>query len=171
MGVLSPSLSSHWVRLVIPVPGALARPLVESLRHDAVAAEHGIARYVPDPPGGLTGFDGSACLALQKVRDADIATRWSWASSPGAPSDPLPADPDWAGGSLYHDLREKPVKAPGEAVWRVIEGIGGEHGWYSWPLAWAVRGCLDRAAGGAELRRGHAIRTICGQATRSTSGG
>ena len=22
----------------------------------------------------------------------------------------------------------------------MIEGIGGEHGWYSWPLAWRVRG-------------------------------
>jgi uncharacterized protein YbjT (DUF2867 family) len=154
VGVLSPSLSSHWVGLVTPVPGALARPLVESLRHDAVAAEHDIAGYVPDPPGGLTGFDDSVRLALQKIREADIATRWSSASLPGAPSDPLPTDPDWAGGSLYHDLREQQVTAPGEAVWRIIEGIGGEHGWYSWPLAWKVRGWLDRAAGGAGLRRG-----------------
>lgn len=93
-------LSSHWVGLVTPVPGALARPLVESPRHDAVAAEHDIAGYVPDPPGGLTGFDDFVRLALQKVRHADIATRWSSASLPGAPSDPLPTDPDWAGGSL-----------------------------------------------------------------------
>jgi hypothetical protein len=154
VGVLSPSLSSHWVGLVTPVPGALARPLVESLRHDAVAAEQDIAGYVPDPPGGLTGFDDSVRLALQKIRKADIATRWSSASLPGAPSDPLPTDPDWAGGSLYHDLREQQVTAPGEAVWRIIKGIGGEHGWYSWPLAWKVRGWLDRAAGGAGLRRG-----------------
>ena len=111
VGVLTPSLSSHWVGLVTPVPGALARPLVESLRHDAVAAEHDIARYVPDPPGGLTGFEESVRLALHKIRDTDVATRWSSAAVPGAPSDPLPTDPDWAGGSLYHDLREQPVDA------------------------------------------------------------
>jgi uncharacterized protein YbjT (DUF2867 family) len=154
VGVLTPSLSSHWVGLVTPVPGALARPLVESLRHDAVAAEHDIARYVPDPPGGLTGFEESVRLALQKIRDTDVATRWSSAAVPGAPSDPLPTDPDWAGGSLYHDLREQQVDASAGALWRIIEGIGGEHGWYSFPLAWSVRGWLDRAAGGVGLRRG-----------------
>ena len=41
-----------------------------------------------------------------------------------------------------------------EALWRVIEGIGGENGWYSFPLAWAVRGWLDRLVGGVGLRRG-----------------
>jgi hypothetical protein len=39
-------------------------------------------------------------------------------------------------------------------VWRVVEGIGGENGWYSFPLAWTVRGWLDRLAGGVGLRRG-----------------
>ena len=33
-------------------------------------------------------------------------------------------------------------------------GIGGEHGWYSLPLAWAVRGQIDRLVGGVGLRRG-----------------
>jgi hypothetical protein len=36
----------------------------------------------------------------------------------------------------------------------VIEGIGGENGWYSWPLAWSVRGWLDRLIGGVGLTRG-----------------
>jgi uncharacterized protein YbjT (DUF2867 family) len=154
VGVLTPWLSSHWVGLVTPVPGALARPLVESLRHDAVAAEHDIARYVPDPPGGLTGFDDAVRLALQRIREADVATRWTSASLPGAPSDPLPTDPVWAGGSLYQDVREKPTQAPPAALWQILEGIGGQHGWYSWPLAWQARGWLDRASGGTGLRRG-----------------
>ena len=36
----------------------------------------------------------------------------------------------------------------------MVEGIGGENGWYSFPLAWAVRGQLDRLVGGVGLRRG-----------------
>src|SRR3984957_1688928 len=40
--VLTPSLSSHWVGLVTPVPSGLARPLVESLRVEVVASEHDI---------------------------------------------------------------------------------------------------------------------------------
>ncbi|MEF3119479.1 SDR family oxidoreductase [Streptomyces chrestomyceticus] len=152
--VLTPGLSSHWVGLVTPVPAGIARPLAESLRHEAVAEEHDIARYVPDPPGGLTGFDRAVELALRRVREARVATRWSSASVPGAPSDPLPTDPDWAGGSLYTDRRARRVDASPEALWDVIEGIGGENGWYSFPLGWALRGWLDRLAGGVGLRRG-----------------
>ncbi|MEU9375086.1 SDR family oxidoreductase [Streptomyces sp. NPDC048255] len=152
--MLTPGLSSHWIGLVTPVPRALARPLAESLRHEVVCAEHDIARYVPDPPGAPIGFDEALALALRRVREADVTTRWSSASLPGAPSDPLPTDPDWAGGSLYTDRRERAVDASPAALWRVVEGIGGENGWYSFPLAWAVRGWLDRLVGGAGIRRG-----------------
>lgn len=152
--VLTPRLSSHWVGLVTPVPGSIARPLVESLRHEVVCSEHDIARYVPDPPEGLIGFDQAVELALTRIRNAQVSTRWSQAVPPGAPSDPLPSDPDWAGGSLYRDLREVEVAAPAEQLWQVVESIGGENGWYSFPLAWAVRGWMDRLVGGVGLRRG-----------------
>ncbi|MFF5174965.1 SDR family oxidoreductase [Micromonospora sp. NPDC000089] len=151
---LTPSLSSHWVGLITPVPNAIARPLVESLIHEAVAHEHDIAEFVPDPPGGLTGFDQAVGLALRKVRDAQVETRWSTASGPDAPAEPLPTDPKWSGGTVYTDVRERAVDAPPAALWRVIEGVGGEHGWYSFPLAWSVRGWLDRLVGGVGLRRG-----------------
>src|SRR4051794_13374437 len=154
--VLSPSLSSHWVGVVTPVPAAIARPLVESLRNTVVCREHDIARWIPDPPEGLLGFDAAVGLALQRVKEAAVETRWSSASVPGAPSDPLPTDPDWAGGSLYVDERVRETAAPPAALWRVVEGIGGDTGWYSFPLAWEVRGLLDRLVGGVGLRRGRA---------------
>jgi uncharacterized protein YbjT (DUF2867 family) len=152
--VLSPWLSSHWVGLVTPVPSSLARPLVESLRSEVVCTEHDIADHVPDPPAGLTGFDRAVELALVRIREANVASRWSSASTAGAPSDPLPTDPDWAGGSLYVDERIQEVDAPAAALWEVVEGIGGQSGWYSFPLAWRVRGALDRLVGGVGLRRG-----------------
>ena len=152
--VLSPRLSSHWVNLVTPVPGRIARPLVESLTTEVVAQEHDIASYVPDPPEGLIGFDESVRLALVKIRAADVETRWADATWPGAPSDPFPTDPEWSGGSLYVDRREATVAAPADRVWRVVSGIGGERGWYSSPFLWRVRGLLDRLVGGVGLRRG-----------------
>ncbi|MFD5782192.1 SDR family oxidoreductase [Streptomyces sp. NPDC126933] len=152
--VLTPGLSSHWIGLVTPVPRSIARPLAESLRHEVVCHERDIARYVPDPPEGPVSFDRAVELALRRIQDARVTTRWSSASVPGAPSDPLPTDPDWAGGSLYSDCRELTVDASRESLWRVIEGIGGVNGWYSFPLAWAVRGWLDRLVGGVGLRRG-----------------
>ena len=154
VGVLTPRLSSLWVSLVTPVPAGLARPLVESLVHEVVCDEKDIVDHVPDPPGGLLPFDDSVRLALQRIQDAEVTTRWSSASVPGAPSDPLPSDPEWAGGSLYRDERRTQVAAPAETVWTVLQTVGGERGWYSWPLAWQIRGLLDRISGGPGLRRG-----------------
>ena len=152
--LLTPRLSSLWVGLVTPVPAGLARPLVESLRNEVVCSEHDIARYVPDPPGGLLTVNDAIALALRHTREGEVSTRWSSAATPGAPSDPLPSDPSWAGGSLYVDARVSVVRASPAALWRVIEGIGGDTGWYSFPAAWAVRGLLDRLGGGVGLRRG-----------------
>ncbi|MET8472657.1 SDR family oxidoreductase [Streptomyces sp. NPDC006422] len=152
--MLSPGLSSHWVGLVTPVPASIARPLTESLRHEVVCQERDIEEWVTFPAGSPVGFDEAVRLALRRVQEAQVATRWSSAALPGAPSDPLPTDPDWAGGSLYTDERERLVDASPDRLWDVVEGIGGEHGWYSFPLAWAVRGWLDRFVGGVGLRRG-----------------
>lgn len=149
--VLTPGLSSHWVNLVTPVPRSIARPLIESLVHEVVCRENDIRELLP---GENVGYDKAVEFALTKIRDADVETRWSGASTPGAPSEPLPTDPDWSGGSVYTDERVRHTHASPERLWEVVEGIGGERGWYSFPLAWAIRGWLDRMAGGVGLRRG-----------------
>jgi hypothetical protein len=152
--VLSPTLSSHWVGFVTPVPAAIAKPLVKSLRNEVVCHENDIADFVDDPVGGRIGFDRAVGLALTRIRDAAVTTRWSQASVLGAPSDPLPTDPDWAGGSLYEDKRESVVTASAADVWRVVESIGGETGYFSMDFAWWIRGVADRMIGGVGLRRG-----------------
>jgi uncharacterized protein YbjT (DUF2867 family) len=149
--VLTPWLSSQWVNVVTPVPKAIAQPLIESLRNSVVARDHDIEDLIPIRP---LGFDDAVEKALDKIVDFDVETRWAGAEWPGAPSDPMPTDPDWAGGSVYRDEREVTVDAPRPSVWRVVEGIGGDRGWYSFPLAWAARGLLDRLVGGVGLRRG-----------------
>jgi uncharacterized protein YbjT (DUF2867 family) len=152
--VLTPWLSAQWVNLVTPVPRSIAVPLIESLVHEVVCHDHDIAGYIPDPEGGLTRYEHAVELALTHTRHAEVPTRWSDASWPGAPSDPLPTDPEWSGGSLYQDIREHRCAADPLTLWNVIEAIGGEHGWHSFPLAWSVRGWIDRLVGGVGLRRG-----------------
>jgi len=149
--VLTPRLSSHWINIVTPVPKAIAQPLVESLRNSVVVHEQDIEELIPFE---LMTFDESVRLALQRIKEADVLTRWSGAAWPGAPSDPMPTDPEWSGGSVYRDERELPVHSDADAVWAAVEGIGGERGWYSFPMAWWLRGVLDRLAGGVGLRRG-----------------
>src|SRR3954451_15121384 len=152
VNVLTPRLSSHWVGVVTPVPNSIARPLVGSLVHEVVVKDEEVKRHVPDPPEGLIGFDRAVELALQRIGDTDVATRWASASTPGAPSDPMPSDPDWAGGSIYVDELTSIVDASATSLWRVIEGIGGEDGWESWGLGGQGRGGAGVAGPGLARR-------------------
>jgi len=64
--LLTPNIASWWVGLVTPIPSGLARPLVESLEHDAVMSEHDIDGVIPPPPGGLTNYRESVRRALEQ---------------------------------------------------------------------------------------------------------
>lgn len=153
--VLTPRLSSHWVSLVTPVPRRLALPLVDSLVNEVVVnPQMSVDKFLAPPAEGLLHFSEAVERALDRVRNQDVVTRWSSASVPGTPSDPLPTDPDWSGGTLYVDLRERRTRATPAALWQVIEGIGGSNGYYSMPFLWELRGLLDRLVGGVGLRRG-----------------
>ncbi|GGI47867.1 uncharacterized protein YbjT (DUF2867 family) [Agromyces flavus] len=152
--VLTPWLAGQWVNLVTPIPRRLAVPIIESLQFDCVMRDHDIDAVIPPPPEGLVGYRRSVRLALEKERLAEVETSWRNAEVAGAPSDPLPSDPNWAGHTVYVDERERRSGAPAAALWAVIEGVGGENGWYSFPLAWAVRGWIDKLFGGVGLRRG-----------------
>ncbi|MGF9661151.1 SDR family oxidoreductase [Arthrobacter crystallopoietes] len=163
--VPAPKLAGWWVALTTPIPHSMAVPLVESLQHDAVAAEHDIDGYIPQPDGGLTGYRKAVELALGKMATGEVETSWTNASQ-APPSDPLPSDPDWAGRTVFVDERTRSTDVAPEQVWRVIEGIGGANGWYSWPAAWAIRGVLDKLVGGAGHNRGrrHGDRLSVGEA-------
>lgn len=152
--VLTPWLASQWVNLVTPIPRSLAVPIIESLLHDAVMKNHDIDEVIPPPTEGLTGYQRALELALVRMRSGEVETSWRNTEVIGAPSDPLPSDPEWAGHTVYTDEREVTVDAPSEELWKVVESIGGDNGWYSLPVAWAARGLLDKLVGGVGLRRG-----------------
>ena len=152
--VLTPRLSSGWVGLVTPVPFQLARRLVDSLKNDVIADNAAIRRLIPDPAEGLTPFKKAVKLALTKVKQSAAETRWSDASVPFAPSDPLPTDPDWAGGTVYTDVRRVESDDSVETVFARVEAIGGENGYSTATWAWQLRGLADRLVGGVGLRRG-----------------
>lgn len=149
--VPAPKLAGMWVALTTPIPLSMSLPLVESLQHDAVAREHDIDDFIPQPDGGLTPYRRAVALALGRERDGQVETTWANA---GADADPLPSDPEWAGHRVYVDERSYSSPAAPDHVWTIIEGIGGQNGWYSLPLAWSVRGWLDKLTGGAGLARG-----------------
>ena len=153
--VLTPGLSSLWIGLVTPVPTALARPLVGSLISEVVAdPAKSIDAVIAPPPEGLTDVATAINLALSKIIDHHVETRWSDATSPTAPWQKAQGDPEWAGETVLRDRREVVTDICAEKIWRQIEGIGGEHGWFGSDFLWWARGVLDRFVGGVGLRRG-----------------
>ena len=153
--VLTPKLSSLWIGFVTPVPTSLARPLVGSLISEVVADPNkSIDKLIPPPPEGLIDVENAINLALTKVSDNEVATRWSDASLPTAPWQKAQSDPDWAGESLYKDTRVRVTDASIKNLWAAIEEIGGETGWYGSDFLWYLRGLMDRMIGGVGLRRG-----------------
>ena len=81
---LTPTIASWWVGLVTPIPSGLARPLVESLEHDAIMHEHDIDAVIPPPPGGLTSYRDAVSEALLQDGTASKGRRrqlWRFSST------------------------------------------------------------------------------------------
>ena len=142
---LTPRLSAYWLNLVTAVPMSIAFPLVEGLRNDVVCRETSVRDLLPRD---LLPFREAVRLALRQEKKAEVASRWTGASSAAA------AEP-WADGSpLLADRREVATSLPPGAVFERVRRVGGENGWYYADTLWALRGALDRLVGGVGMRRG-----------------
>ena len=145
---MTPRLSSWWCGLVTPVPASIARPLIDGLRTPAV-----VTRPVSEPFAFPTlGYDEAVRRALDRDGGVLDTGWWSSLASVGDHASP-PVSLDQAEG-LIREHRRLTVNAPADAVFRVLEGIGGARGWFYATAAWRLRALLDRLVGGIGLRRG-----------------
>ncbi|MFA6956510.1 MAG: SDR family oxidoreductase [Thermoanaerobaculia bacterium] len=142
--VLTPRLSSLWIHLVTPIGHRIARPLAEGLRNRVVCRNDEAEILMPQR---LLTVRESIDAALGKVASAEVETAWSDAG-------PIPGDPDWAGGTVFDDVRSIDLDASPEAVFAAVCRIGGGNGWYAADFLWRLRGAMDRLVGGPGLRRG-----------------
>lgn len=156
--VLTPWLAAQWVNLVTPIPRSLAVPLVQSLQHDCVVLDRSVDELLPPPDAGLTDYPTAVGLALDKISADRVETTWAGSHPLDAPSEPLPSDPDWSGRTVLTDERRVRSAASPEAVFAVIEGIGGDRGYFALSRAWRIRGLADKLVGGVGLGRGRRSR-------------
>ena len=145
----SPTLSASFVDLVTPVPGVVAKPLIESLVHELMCTDDDIESQVPGPPHGRLGYEDSVVEALRSAPPAPSSD-----DAPREPAQPWPTDPPGFGPADLVSEHTLTTRASPSAVWRIVEGIGGRHGWYTVPLVWRARGWVDRALGGVGADRG-----------------
>lgn len=146
--VLTPFLSSLWLGLVTPLYARIGRKLIESIVHPTVVRDPAALTTFAIRPMGI---EEAVRLALASEEKQFAATRWSDAFSSSGEL------PSWGGAhfpSRLVDSRSVNVAAPRAVVFKTIQGIGGETGWYAWNWLWQLRGCLDLLVGGVGMRRG-----------------
>ncbi|GAA2017036.1 SDR family oxidoreductase [Nakamurella flavida] len=144
--LVSTGLAGSVIGRIIPLPAPLVEDLIGSLQNTMVGDTSPIRSVVPDPAGGLTTMADALSRALVRT---DV-NRGEIAGVAGTP-DPLrlaPTDPAWAGVDPRDSHHRRSVAASVDSVWTVLQGMGEKEGYFSWPLAWSVRGWLDRRAGG-----------------------
>ncbi|WP_035040910.1 SDR family oxidoreductase [Desulfovibrio sp. X2] len=149
--VLTPGLSSYWLKLFTPVSMALVRPLVEGMRNECVVRDPAIRAIIPLEP--LSCREAME-RALDKVRQKSVDTCWSDAGGRRPPEWTQCGDPAYAGGRELQCGYKATVEASPEALWDALSRIGGETGWYSGRLLWRLRGLVDQLVAGPGLSRG-----------------
>jgi hypothetical protein len=145
--VLSPGLSGLWLALVTPLYYQVGRRLMEGVRNETVVTDSSAERQFGVHPVGIR----EAIRQALQDEDRQIAgTRWS---------DALPArslEQHWGGvrfGTRFVDSRETRVPRPPADVFRPVQCIGGEHGWYAYDWLWSLRGAVDKMLGGVGSQR------------------
>ena len=143
--VLTPSLSSYWLNLVTRVPLSLARPLVEGLRNDVVCHDFRIREWIKVP---AISYEEAVRLAVNKLKQNQVESNWTEANTASS------QDLSTQNLTALTDHRELRTTAPAALVFRVIEEIGGDRGWYHADLLWRIRAGIDWLVGGVGMRRG-----------------
>jgi len=151
--VLTPWLSALWLGLVTPLYARIGRAIIESIVHVTVVRDNAALTTFSVRPMGI---DEAIRRALAHEETHYAATRWSDALSSSGKLQ------SWGGvrfGTRIVDSRALTVEAPPEVVFKCIERIGGDNGWYACNWLWHLRGFIDLLPGGVGMRRGRLSST------------
>jgi uncharacterized protein YbjT (DUF2867 family) len=142
--VLSPRLSSYWLKLVTTVPTNIARALIDGLKHDIPANDEEIRALIPQQ---LLTFRESVAAVFEAERQHAIAAHWT------------------EGALMFRNYRQDYAfyakKSSGSAtstasvraLWHQVITIGGKNRYYYLNGLWFLRELMDWMIGGPGLRR------------------
>jgi uncharacterized protein YbjT (DUF2867 family) len=146
--VLTPRLSSWWLKLVTPLQARVGRELVESVRHATVVSNDLALRTFSIRPAGIR----KAIADALRAEDLEFtATRWSDALSAA------PSNTPWGSVRIGNRLivsQAVEVSVPPARAFAPIQRIGGTVGWYYGRWLWELRALVDQLLGGPGMRRG-----------------
>jgi len=146
--VLTPGLSSRWLGLVTPLYARVGRKLIDGVRHPTLVRDGRARTLFNVRPMGVR----EAIAAALRNEDREFAeTRWSDALSSGGTLR------DWGGvrfGNRVVVSQTVTVPVGVDAVFDIVQRVGGKNGWFFADWAWTIRGWIDLLVGGVGMRRG-----------------
>jgi uncharacterized protein YbjT (DUF2867 family)/uncharacterized protein YndB with AHSA1/START domain len=143
--VLTPRLSSYWLRLITAVPTSTARALIDGLKLHIEADDSAIRALVPQR---LLSYREAVVAAFDTERRDAIAARWTEGALMYRDYNPNYA---------YYAKRDSAVyvaEASPDTVWRQVTSIGGDNRYFVADFLWTVREIVDWALGGPGRNRG-----------------
>lgn len=142
--VLTPRLSSYWLRLVTSVPTNVARALIDGLSQDVIADDPRLVELVPQT---LLSFQASAEASMAADRQHAVTSRWVEGSIACRSF-----NPDY-GYYAMRETRSHSTDASAEALWVVLNRFGNAGNFLSGYPLWWLRRVGDWLIGGPSFRR------------------
>ena len=152
--VLTPRLSSLWLKLVAPRYSKVGRKLIDGLKNPTVVTNHAAGEAFAVRPMDLRA---AVREAIRKEDSAFAVRNWADEFEARAAVDAAATKRRYGGraeGTRLIDHRTAVVAVPPERAFAAIERIGGAHGWYAFDWLWALRGWMDTLVGGPGMGRG-----------------
>jgi uncharacterized protein YbjT (DUF2867 family) len=142
--VLTPRLSSYWLRLVTSVPTNVARALIGGLTQDVIARDQRLAALIPQE---LLDFDAAAREALRAERQHALPAHW--VESAVACREFSPAYGYYAKQAQGSAV----TTAHSGDIWTVLCQFGNGGDFFYGRGLWWLRRAMDWLVGGPSFRR------------------
>ena len=142
--VLTPRLSSYWLRLVTTVPTNIARALIDGLSQDVIASDERLATLIPQD---LMNFEEAATDALNAERQHAVPAHWVETAATVETF-----RPEY---SFYAKQESGSAlsTAGRSSLWSVICEVGKDGDYFYAKAQWWLRRAMDWMIGGPSMRR------------------
>jgi hypothetical protein len=141
--IITPRLSSLWLKLVTPAHYRIGRRIVDSAAHSSIVSNN--------TADSDFGFDPitveAAVLQALDTENSELA----FLDTPVVKKSPSMKTRI---GTKFVERRTISVDTTQSDLYKIIGSIGGPNGWFWGDWMWRFRGALDKLVGGPGLRRG-----------------
>lgn len=132
-------ISVYFLNMITSVPTSIARALIQGLKHDLPADGSALQSLIPQT---LLSFDDAVRETLRQ--EDQVVNSADWGYDPEARARWRPGYgfyPKQAGCALE-------TSASSEALWHIVQQIGGKEGYFYANALWKTRAWMDDLAGG-----------------------